>query len=322
MYHPTTRLLTILDLLQSYGAMTGKELSRRLEVDPRTVRRYVTMLQDMGIPIAAERGRDGAYFLRPDYKLPPLMFSAEEALVVALSLRVAKQMHLHGTGPLIEGVSAKIERVLPSEIRQHVQTLLDTLALDLHGVPTVETSSHVVLTMTHASYRHQSVRFKHRKADGVITERTLDPYGVALRVGRWYVVGFCHLRQEIRTFRLDRLLEVAFVPETFEPQTVNVMEYVEHALAKTPGIHQVEIRFGATLKSVRAYIPSAMGEVVEVDAHQTELRCYVQNLEWFAGFISGIPLPQKILRPALLREQMATLIGRVTANLENSHEIP
>lgn len=321
MYHPTTRLLTILDLLQSYGNMTGKELSRRLEVDPRTVRRYITMLQDMGIPIAADRGRDGAYFLTPGYKLPPLMFSAEEAFLVALSLRVAKHMHLYGTGQGVEGVSAKIERVLPTEMRQQVQAVLDTLALEVSAVPTVETAAHVILTMAHATYLHQGVHFKHQKGDGTLTERRVDPYGVALRVGCWYVVGFCHLRQAIRTFRLDRVTDVVLVGEPFEPQRINVMEYVEQALAKTPGIYEIEIRFGAPLKAVKAYIPSAMGEVVAIDTHQTQLKCFVQNLEWFAGFLAGIPLPQTILRPALLREQMAILVQRVTDNLANSLRI-
>src|SRR5918992_488849 len=86
MYHPTTRLLAVLELLQSRGRIGGGELARRLEVDERTVRRYVTMLRDLGIPVEAERGRYGAYRLRPGFKLPPLMFSDAEALAVVLTL--------------------------------------------------------------------------------------------------------------------------------------------------------------------------------------------------------------------------------------------
>src|SRR5262249_43642702 len=90
MYQPTTRLLTILELLQARPQLSAAELARRLEVDGRTVRRYVTMLQDMGIPIQAVHGRYGGYRLRPGYKLPPLMFTAEEALAVALGLLAAR----------------------------------------------------------------------------------------------------------------------------------------------------------------------------------------------------------------------------------------
>ena len=71
MYHPTTRVLTALELLQAHGSMTGAELARRLEVNIRTARHYIERLQDLGIPVEAERGRYGAYRLRPGYKLPP-----------------------------------------------------------------------------------------------------------------------------------------------------------------------------------------------------------------------------------------------------------
>src|SRR5204863_237388 len=80
MYHPTTRVLTTLELLQSHQALSGPALAARLEVDARTVRRYIAMLQDLGIPVEAARGRYGGYRLRPGYKLPPLMFTEDEAL--------------------------------------------------------------------------------------------------------------------------------------------------------------------------------------------------------------------------------------------------
>ena len=78
MYSPTTRVLTVLEMLQSHGRVTGAEIADRLEVHIRTVRRYVAMLEDLGIPVAAERGRYGAYCLMPGFKLPPLMFTEEE----------------------------------------------------------------------------------------------------------------------------------------------------------------------------------------------------------------------------------------------------
>src|SRR5204863_4074973 len=101
-YHPTTRVLAVLELLQSRQRVRGAELAERLEVDGRTVRRYVTMLQDLGIPVEAERGRYGAYRLRPGFKLPPLMFSDEEALAVVLGLLAARQLGLAVAAPAVE----------------------------------------------------------------------------------------------------------------------------------------------------------------------------------------------------------------------------
>ncbi|MEZ4677778.1 MAG: HTH domain-containing protein [Caldilineaceae bacterium] len=123
MYNPTLRLLTILELLQVHGAMRGVDLAARLEVDVRTIRRYITMLQDMAIPIEAERGRYGQYVLRPGYKLPPLMLNEDEALTITLGLLITRRLGLRGDASSAEGALAKILRVLPPEINDSAQAL-------------------------------------------------------------------------------------------------------------------------------------------------------------------------------------------------------
>src|SRR5947209_12202729 len=127
MYHPTTRVLTVLEVLQSRGGASGAELAARLEVDVRTVRRYVTMLQDMGIPVEARPGRHGGYRLRPGYRLPPLMFDNDEALAVTLGLLFARRHGLTNAAPATEGALAKIERVLPDTLRAQVRALAAVL---------------------------------------------------------------------------------------------------------------------------------------------------------------------------------------------------
>ena len=87
MAHPTTRVLTVLELLQARGRMTGAELARELDVDRRTVRRYIARLEEMGVPITAEQGRDGGYMLAAGFKLPPMMFSDDEALALSVGSR-------------------------------------------------------------------------------------------------------------------------------------------------------------------------------------------------------------------------------------------
>src|SRR5213078_4802154 len=132
MYFPTTRVLTVLELLQSHQRLSGPDIAERLEVNPRTVRRYITMLQDLGIPVEAERGRYGAYRLRPGYKLPPLIFTEEEALALTLSLLVARESGVVPTAPAFAGVLAKVERVLPAATRAHIQAVEQTVAFE-HG---------------------------------------------------------------------------------------------------------------------------------------------------------------------------------------------
>src|SRR3712207_3806131 len=123
MYHPTTRVLTVLELLQSRGRITGPELAERLEVNARTARRYIGMLQDLGIPIEGERGRYGAYVLRPGFKLPPLMFGEDEALALVLGLLAARRIGLAAAAPAVEGALAKIERVLPPDLRRRIDAV-------------------------------------------------------------------------------------------------------------------------------------------------------------------------------------------------------
>src|SRR3712207_8506857 len=111
----------MLELLQARGRVGGSELARRLEVGERTVRRYAEMLREMGVPVEAERGRYGAYALRPGFKLPPLMFTDEEALALALGLLSARRLGLSGAAPGVEGAQAKVERVMPEGLRERVR---------------------------------------------------------------------------------------------------------------------------------------------------------------------------------------------------------
>ena len=128
MYHPTTRVLTVLELLQSRAQFSGAELAERLEVDRRTVRRYVSTLQDLGVPVESEAGRYGGYRLRPGYKLPPMMFTEEEALALILGLLLSRRVGLVDAAPAVEGALAKIDRVLPDRLRGRVQAVQGALA--------------------------------------------------------------------------------------------------------------------------------------------------------------------------------------------------
>ena len=126
---PTTRVLAVLELLQSQGLVSGSELARRIEVDARTLRRYISALEEMGIPITTEQGRYGGYRLVPGFKLPPMMFSEEEAQALSLGLIAARGLGLSDAAPAIESVQAKLDRVLPSAPRKTLAALRESVAL-------------------------------------------------------------------------------------------------------------------------------------------------------------------------------------------------
>ena len=128
-YRPTARVLAVLELLQVHGQMTGAELARRLEVDGRTIRNYVETLRDLGVPVSATRGRAGAYRLRPGTRLPPLIFSEDEAAALVLGLLVLQQSGLADAVHL-PAVLKKIERVLPETTRLRVQGISARTEID------------------------------------------------------------------------------------------------------------------------------------------------------------------------------------------------
>src|SRR5579863_8884831 len=189
-------------------------MAARLEVNTRTVRRYITMLQDLGIPVEAGRGRYGCYRLRPGFKLPPLMFTDEEVLAVTLGLLAARRLQLAAAAPAVEGALAKIERVLPASLRESVQALQETLVLDFPPTGAAPRSE-IVTTLSIAAQQERRVQLRYSAWDASETERAVDLYGLVYRGGFWYAVGYCHLREDLRVFRLDRVRNVKMRDETY-----------------------------------------------------------------------------------------------------------
>ena len=211
MGNPTSRVLAVLELLQSGSGLGGAELARRVGVDRRTVRRYITHLVQLGVPVQAERGRDGGYALRPGYKLPPMMFTAEEALALAVGLHAAGELGLSGITPAIASTQAKLERVMPANLRRRMADIAQTVSLDL-GRPYTSGNGAALLGLSAAARAQQRVLMHYRSADQQETQREVDVYGLAYRGGTWYAVGHCHLRRDLRSFRLDRVLDVQALP--------------------------------------------------------------------------------------------------------------
>lgn len=300
MYHPTTRVLTVLELLQSHRRMTGAELAERLEVDVRTARRYVERLQDLGIPVEAERGRYGAYRLRPGYKLPPLMFTEEEALALTLGLLAARKLGLTTTAPAVEGALAKVERVLPDQLRARVQAVQETLVFDLEQGEDAPDKG-IVLTLGVAAKDSRRVWLRYRSSSGEETERLFDPYGLVYQDGHWYATGYCHLRQSQRLFRLERILQADLREEVFtRPEGFDPLEDVTRALVNVPRASLVEVLLETTIDRARRVIPPLVATLEETP-EGVLFRCRTDNITWLAHLLSGSGLPLIVHKPSELR---------------------
>jgi len=204
MSRPTTRILALLELLQSQGRTSGPDLARRIGVDDRTLRRYIAILEDLGIPIVAERGCFGGYALVAGFKLPPLVFTNDEALALSVGLLAARSLGLADAGPAVAGAQAKLQRVMPQALKRRLRAVDETVALDLSRRSIAPEDNAALVTLSAAAQARQRVHLRYRSREQRDTARDFDPYGLVWRGGRWYAVGHCHLRRDVRSFRLDR----------------------------------------------------------------------------------------------------------------------
>ncbi len=306
MYHPTTRLLAMLEMLQSRGRLSGAELAERLEVDRRSVRRYVETLQDLGIPIEGTRGQYGGYRLLPGYKLPPLLFTEAEAVALTLGLVGLRRWGLAMTSVTVEGALAKLERVLPNAARARVKAVQTHLALETATRDTPVESTTVILLSTAAAQGH-SVLLRYQAQGGEETERVVDPYGVVNWTRSWYMVGFCHLRQAPRMFRLDRVKRLVEHEGRFDPPAdFDYLGYVIEHVVAWGDAHAVEVWIGLELSEARRQVPPGYG-LLEAEGDGVRLRSQTDNLSWFASFLLGLDCPLEVRKP----DELKTALRRV-----------
>lgn len=312
MYHPTTRVLAVLELLQTHRRLTGLDLAQRLEVNIRTLRRYITILQDLGIPIIAERGRYGAYELGVGRKLPPMIFTNAEALSLALGLLAVEHLSLSEVTPAIESARAKIERLLPLELREQFRALAETVAFDWGKSPLVSSSA-VILTLSQAVQLHRRTHLLYRSGAGDETERDFDPYGVAHYQGKWYAVGWCHLRQAERSFRLDRVAQVGLTDVTFDaPGQFDALAYVVQAIAKVPRRFSFEILLKTDLASAVDEIMDVLG-VLEPSDDGVLLSGSTDDLDWLARHLAILSFDIAVREPEDLRVALHNLAAKLAA---------
>jgi predicted DNA-binding transcriptional regulator YafY len=304
MPRPTTRVLALLELLQAHPRLGGAELARRLEVDRRTVRRYVALLEELGIPLTAERGRDGAYMLVSGFKLPPMMFTDQEATALALGLLAARGLGLAEAAPAVESAQAKLERVLPEGVKRRVRALRESVRLDLSR-PVPPRDDRALAALAAAAQGRTRVHLRYVSRQGVASERDFDAYGLAYSAGCWYAVGTCHLRGGVRTFRLDRVASVEPREARFErPVAFDVLDYLKSSLATLPRAHAVEVLLLTDLETARRQVYTAFG-LLEWSERGVLLRSQADDLAWFAQELSRLPFSFEILRPAGLRRALA-----------------
>lgn len=247
----TSRILRLLNLLQTHRHWAGRELASRLGVTERTLRRDVERLRDLGYEVESAPGATGGYRLGSGATLPPLLLSDDEAVTMAIGLRVA------ATQGLVDGVEttmtalAKLQQVLPSGLRSRVEALGSHVSLGNPERPTV--SPDLIGQLAMACRDRERIRFRYRAADGAESQRSVEPEAIVPRQGHWFLVAWDRDRGDWRTFRVDRLSELFATRVHFEARNLlaaDAAEYVEASLS--------QLRAGVEVEAVLEMSPETM----------------------------------------------------------------
>jgi predicted DNA-binding transcriptional regulator YafY len=293
MPQPTVRVLALLELLQARGTTSGSTLAQALGVDRRTLRRYIALLEDLGIPITSTQGRFGGYQVVPGFKLPPMMFTDDEALAIAVGLLAARGLGLAQTLPAVDIAKSKLERVFPVKLKKRLSAVDETR-------PVAPLDQGVLALLSAAAQERRRVHLEYRTPQREDTQRDFNPYGLVYRAGRWYTVGWCHLRRGLRSFRIDRIRAANALDVHFQrPSAFDALEYLKQSIATLPRAHSVEVLLATDLATAQRELFSAF-DVLEWVGDGVLLRSQADDLHWFARELSRMPFDFKVRSPTAL----------------------
>jgi predicted DNA-binding transcriptional regulator YafY len=312
---PTARLLELLELLQGQPLITGRELADRLEIDARTVRRYIEALQQLGIPVEGQRGVGGGYRIRPGFRLPPLMLTDDEAVAVALGVQAAGRLGLSGSPDAVEGALGKIHRVLPDVLRRQVEALEATLDYTASSTKGAPVAGGTVLLLADTIRRRRRLRMTYRAFSGAETRRELSPHGLVVHAGRWYLAAHDHLRDDLRTFRVDRMRRVRAITEPADspPDGFDAVAHVTTSLARVPWRFEVEVLLELPVDEAARRVPVTLAELGD-EGGATVLRMRVGSLDWAATMLAGLGCGFAVRSPDELRASVRRLGERLVAS--------
>ncbi len=292
---PTGRALALLSLLQTHRFWSGEELSERLEVSQRTLRRDVDRLRLLGYEIDATTGVTGGYRLAAGAHLPPLLLDDDEAVVIALGLRSTATTAIDGMGDTSARALAKIEQVLPDRLRRRVAALTDNVTALRWGPPPAEQIDPDTLAVIAQACRdHEQIRFDYRRRDGEEASRLVEPHRLVNAGYRWYLVAWDARRYDWRTFRVDRMTDPRLAGVRFNERQIpdgDAAEFVKRSIGQMPRAHQVSATFELDFEQARDELRWMEVQVEERrgrnrKAGHCRLVFKAPDLQWLAGKVA------------------------------------
>jgi predicted DNA-binding transcriptional regulator YafY len=306
----STRLLRLLSLLQSRRHWSGRDLSERLEIDQRTVRRDVDRLRELGYPVQAFSGHGGGYQLGAGSSMPPVLLSDDEAVAVAVALRAAAGSVARMEETSI-GLLAKLDQVLPARLRKRASAL-HSVTITLPGsdsAPAVE-----VLTRIAAACRDSlKLKLSYQDRAGKPTMRNLEPMRLAHTGRRWYLVAWDLDREDWRTFRVDRVQQVAGVGAQFVPRKFpgDIVAYVQQSIRYSAYTHRVRVRLKGTVEVLQKQVSPWCGKLDRLDDGHCSLEMSADSLEMLITLMVMTGMEFEMLDAHELKPEMRKVVERL-----------
>jgi len=308
---PTARALLALELVQGSPGITADRLADKLSVSERAARRYVGILREAGIPIESTTGRYGGYRLGRGLRLPPLMFSAAEALGLVMAVLDGHHDASDPADP-VGSALGKLMRALPEPVAAQAEAVRRTTA-PAPDRAAARPDPGTTTALVQACSNHQRVRLAYRSEAGSEWVTELDPWAVVVRHGRWYLLCHSHATDARRAYRIDRVREVELLDDTFSPPAdIDPVAVLEEHLA-VGWEYDVEVVIDAPVHAVTPCLPRALGRLEPVDAHTTRLAGSTSNPRWYAEQLAAIPASYWIVRCPELQEAARVLGQRLLA---------
>jgi predicted DNA-binding transcriptional regulator YafY len=306
---PTARALLALELVQSSPGITADRLADKLGVSERAARRYVGILREAGIPIESVRGPYGGYRLGRGLRLPPLMFSAAEALGLVMAVLDGHHDASDPTNP-VGGALGKIMRALPEAVAAQAEAVRRTTA-PAPDRAAARPDPGIATALVQACSDHRRVRLGYRSEAGSEWVAEVDPWAVVVRHGRWYLLCWSHTAGAQRAYRIDRVRGVEVLDDTFSPSAdLDPVAMLEEHLA-VGWEYDVEIVIDAPVDIARRRLPRTVGRLEPLDAKTTRLIGSTSNPVWYAEQLAAIPASYRIVRGPEIQEAARVLGQRL-----------
>ena len=304
---PTARALLALELVQGSPGITADRLAGKLGVSERAARRDVGILREASIPIESARGPYGGYRVGRGLRLPPLMFTATEALGLVMAVLDGH----HDAGDAADPVGSalgKIVRALPEPVAAQAEAVRRSAA-PAPDRAAARPDPWTTTALVQACSSHRRIRIGYRAEAGPERLIEVDPWAVVIRHGRWYLLCRSCASDARRAYRIDRVRGVEVLEDTFTPPAdLDPVATLEEHLA-VGWEHDVEAVIDAPAETVARCLPRALGRLEPLDAQTSRLTGSTSNPAWYAQQLAVIPAPYRILRCPELQEA-ARILGQ------------